>query len=89
MSKDTGGSAFPVPAGNFSGGEMWMPEPGLTLRDYFAAKMLPPQPYFPRNFWQAIRWAMGFRYKACSYDIDEVSTHAYRQADAMLEARKK
>ena len=29
--------AFPVPAGNFSGGESWTPELGMSLRDYFAA----------------------------------------------------
>jgi hypothetical protein len=34
MSKDTGGSAFPVPANAFNDQE------GMTLRDYFAAKAM-------------------------------------------------
>lgn len=38
-----GGPAFPVPAGNFSGGESWTPTAdGMSLRDYFAAHALIP-----------------------------------------------
>jgi hypothetical protein len=32
--------AFPVPAGNFSGGESWSPEEGMSLRDWFAGQAL-------------------------------------------------
>lgn len=36
-----GGQAFPVPGvGMCANGEMHMPEAGMTLRDYFAAKAL-------------------------------------------------
>jgi hypothetical protein len=38
MADNDGGQAFPVPAGNFSGGEAWSPDYGMSLRDYFAAK---------------------------------------------------
>ncbi len=41
MSENDGGYAFPVPAGNFSGGESWDPlYLGMSLRDYFAAHAL-------------------------------------------------
>lgn len=38
MSKDTGGPAFPQVAVNEDG---FLYEPGMTLRDYFAAKAMP------------------------------------------------
>jgi hypothetical protein len=32
--------AFPVPAGHMVGAEIWQPQEGMTLRDYFAAKAM-------------------------------------------------
>ena len=71
MSIETGGPAFPHPAG-------WRRDPhisdGMTLRDYFAAKAMqgiiisiPPQSY--------------------SRGAADVATAAYFVADAMLKAR--
>ena len=72
MSIDTGGPAFPHPAG-------WRRDPhisdGMTLRDYFAAKAMqaiiienPPQSY--------------------SRGAADVAAVAYFMADAMLKARE-
>lgn len=36
MSKETGGPAFPVQQTELPNGERIWPEPGMTLRDYFA-----------------------------------------------------
>lgn len=39
--KDNGGAAFPVNAWDGPNGNNIWPEPGMTLRDYFAAQALP------------------------------------------------
>ena len=69
MSKNTGGPAFPYRA--YSG----LPEPGMTLRDYFAAKCMQGLSALPSDFNN-------------NRDILEmVAKIAYAQADAMLSAR--
>jgi hypothetical protein len=40
MSKDTGGPAFPEPLAVSPMGDLYNAAPGMTLRDYFAAKAL-------------------------------------------------
>ena len=70
--KDNGGPAFPLvePAG-----EMCSVSPGMSLRDYFAAKAM-----------QACPMPQGHM-----HDVPEVyariASHAYKMADAMLKAR--
>ena len=64
---NTGGPAFPYRA--YSG----LPEPGMTLRDYFAAKAM--QALLSQNFGGAVRDEM-------------LAGFAYAMADAMLKARE-
>ena len=65
-----GGPAFPSPRW-----EGWgSPQEGMTLRDYFAAKAMPPMLHA-----NAGRWAGNYAAYA---------KMAYEFADAMLEARK-
>ena len=70
--KHDGGQAFPVPAGNYSGGESWSSDDGMSLRDYFAG--------------QALITAMHGPLWATSGD-DDLAALAYRIADAMLRER--
>jgi len=69
--RDNGGPAFPLvePAG-----EMCSVSPGMSLRDYFAAKAMQAAATNPVG-------AEGFTF-------EERAAWAYAQADAMLEARK-
>ena len=80
MNDKTGGSAFPIGSGD-------MRDPGMTLRDYFAAKALlgliaePP--------WSV--GASGVASRLSDHTPDEAlnfATAAYRLADAMLKARE-
>jgi hypothetical protein len=72
---NTGGPAFPFPAFAYQNGEINSGEGGMTLRDYFAAKAMAA--YASSADW---RIDMG---------PDETAFAAYKQADAMLEARNK
>lgn len=75
MSKrNTGGPAFPVPA--TQGEHDAMPEEGMTLRDYFAAKALP----------QILANPAFFIDNPGIYS--DYAESAYAIADAMLGARK-
>lgn len=65
-----GGPAFPVQIENNCNTGM----PGMTLRDYFAAKAM--QGMFA-----------AFRHWPRDYEHSEVGKHAYQAADAMLAAR--
>jgi len=71
MIKDTGGPAFPAPAG-----VSHITEQGMTLRDYFAAKCM-----------QGILAGSGDEDGFVSYDADALAEQAYVMADAMLKAR--
>ena len=48
---------------------------GMTLRDYFAAKAM-------QSFTKEVGWKSDQKW------FDEIAEGAYRQADAMMEARK-
>lgn len=67
MSKDTGGEAFPI-----AGSEHGYPVPGMTLRDYFAAKAMQG---FNANQ----------RYD--DYSHEHMAELCYGAADAMIAAR--
>ncbi len=76
--KYNGGSAFPIPLDNSPGA--YSADPGMTLRDYFAAKALVgmlandgPEPSFPS-------------FDKLAASMAEV---AYQYADAMLAERDK
>lgn len=72
--KETGGLAFPF---NDIGGNC---DPGMTLRDYFAAKALQG-------------WIAGYpetsSHPVVAGNEDKVAQEAYQMADAMLAARSK
>ena len=69
MTKDNGGPAFPVPNdANVNQQE------GMTLRDYFAAKV--------------IAGVLAHGIPTDASDRKFVADHAYLFADAMMEARK-
>lgn len=74
MSRKTGGPAFPHEKkfNHMTGLDAF--DPGMTLRDYFAAKAMPPMLHA-----NAGRWAGNYAAYA---------KMAYEFADAMLEARK-
>ena len=79
MQKQTGGPAFPEP-GNVGYNSEWQNEPGMTMRDYFAAKamqsaLLTSQPENPLG-----------RIDIYAQAVAELS---YEMADAMLHAREK
>ena len=63
--------AFPTPPAIINGLDVALPEQGMTLRDYFAAKAM-----------QAII-SLGLDYS----EYEEYSLQAYAVADAMMKAR--
>ena len=67
MKKETGGPAFPTGTG------VTPYNPGMTLRDYFAAK--------------AMQGLIASNDDGAGDRIDEVPMYAYMIADAMLKAR--
>jgi len=71
MSKDNGGPAFPFAATDNSNVEM--EAPGMTLRDYFAAKAM-----------QGIWSVQGIDFGT----YDNQARVSYEMADAMLRARE-
>ena len=64
MTIDTGGSAFPQAVATLA--------PGMTLRDYFAAKAMQAE----------------LISGVCLDEFPEHASRAYKMADAMLERRK-
>jgi hypothetical protein len=73
---NTGGPAFPRLGLKVTGpdGQVIAHDPGMTLRDYFAAKAM-----------QALLSDQDWRQ---DMDFGETASAAYRQADAMLKARE-
>lgn len=72
-----GGSAFPVLQQKNAHDEIEMyAEPGMTLRDYFAAKVM-----------QAIYMRLGGSPVTDTDSTGYMAANAYAMADAMLEAR--
>jgi hypothetical protein len=67
--KNTGGSAFPTSPKNYDAAICY---PGLTIRDYFAAKVM-----------QAL-----ITDPDCTLTKDEIASISYMQADTMLRARE-
>lgn len=74
MEKDTGGTAFPLPLGS----ESVAGHEGMTLRDYFAAKMM-----------HAVIGSLNGTVTGEEKpgDFDYYAECAYKIADAMLHAR--
>ncbi|HET8693566.1 MAG TPA: hypothetical protein VFM33_02750 [Aquabacterium sp.] len=77
-----GGPAFPVPYSNESDGPTVMPTVGMSLRDYFAVKVLPNiystamvEAAEGSGLFSDPGWRMG------------LALDAYAMADAMLKAR--
>jgi len=62
---------------------------GMTLRDYFAAKAIRSQPTFPKNIFEALKWAIGLKYKTSSFCPNQWAKTCYKIADAMLAEREK
>lgn len=79
--KQDGGPAFPQPLTKHSNGEMYSPDvPGMTLRDYFAAKALP----------EVIRQAVAENWaKEGPHWREAVARECREYADAMLAERSK
>lgn len=73
--KDDGGSAFPTDAGSAFSHKT---ESGMSLRDYFAAAAL-----------MGLTANTHEEFLVEPYTPGVVAKHAYRLADAMLEARSK
>lgn len=71
MSDKTGGPAFPC------GGQTFAPEPGMTLRDYFAAVALPI--WVQAHIDQSVD----------DLSKPEIARECYSYADAMLAVRAK
>ena len=69
--RDTGGPAFPA-GERFEGVDGWQTEPGMTLRDYFAAKAM-----------QGLLAG-----KLQSVELKLITRDCYAMADAMLKARE-
>jgi len=65
------------------------PATPTDLRDYFAARAIRPQTFFPANLWQAIRWAFGYTYKTSHFNPHDWASEYYNIADAMLIEREK
>jgi len=80
MSAPDGGSAFPEAGmAGLPNGEVVWGQPGMTLRDYFAAQAM----IGLFGFWVAVNAKTNIN----DPDPDIVSEMAYEYADAMLEAR--
>ena len=88
MSVKDGGSAFPVPPGNISGGgDQFFPTVGMSLRDYFAAKAMHSELMTNGVPGEACD-AMVNRALALGVDPRRhMANNAYEMADAMLAAR--
>lgn len=80
---DNGGPAFPTEIGtNIDGGfqcgnERWHC-PGLSIRDYFAAKAMQAD----------LTGHIGHYGHESHWPVDQMASHAYEVADAMLKARQ-
>ena len=71
---NTGGPAFPFPAYTYPNGEINHGEGGMTLRDYFAAKAMPPLMAHSGGYWS-------------EDSLKRYALISYKMADAMLVAR--
>ena len=82
MTKDTGGPAFPSPAG-----VSHITEQGMTLRDYAAIKAM--EGFISATSWHPdFIYPNDFNFDAGKRAADAVAESAYKYADALLKARK-
>lgn len=82
MTDKTGGSAFPM-LGSVAYNSDWSIDPGMTLRDYFAAKAM-------QGDWAAQSNEVGyFSPQSTDEQLNNGAELYYRMADAMLRARGK
>ena len=84
--KNTGGAAFPMTATleDGLGGLQQHVQPGMTLRDYFAAKAMQALTQSEQFLREASEWR-----KIDGEDVeDAIAGSAYDLADAMLKARE-
>ena len=92
--KNNGGPAFPVITSKDTHvGGAWGSNPGMSLRDYFAAKAM--QGYYTRSvpadniLWRFWVFLSGKGTTQHAFpDFECTSKNAYRMADAMLAARE-
>ncbi|HGM6877930.1 hypothetical protein I5L47_26315 [Serratia marcescens] len=77
MGKETGGQAFPM-LGNVGYNSDWQVEDGMTLRDYFAAKVM------QGTFASGTRVTIGTNHEEEMFGLAKAF---YSMADAMLKAR--
>lgn len=89
--QDDGGPAFPVVAEQYDyGHERVMPKqvaPGMTLRDYFAAKAMQAQCITDLVPGEAADALVEAAAEADQDPIDRLALNSYKIADAMLKAR--
>jgi len=71
---DDGGSAFPIPFSDKPGA--YSPEPGMSLRDWFAGQAI-------QGIWQTLENGGDY------HELSMVAHDAYDLADAMLTVRKR
>jgi hypothetical protein len=82
-----GGPAFPCDE-QIRDSMTYQPEPGLSIRDYFAAKAMAGMRSNSAFFGEMQDDAVSYSQRWISFDIDlEIARLAYQQADAMLRAR--
>jgi hypothetical protein len=79
MTKKDGGQAFPVPAANSHAGNMFYPETGMTLRDWYAG--LAMQGMYAHH-------VLG-RFVDYNGDTGGYAEAAFLMADAMIAEREK
>ncbi len=81
MTDKTGGSAFPM-LGSVAYNSDWSIDPGMTLRDYFAAKAM-------QGDWTNQNSDVGYFANCNDEQLVNAAKIYYRMADAMLRAREK
>jgi hypothetical protein len=86
MSAD-GGQAFPIQAQQLPNGEVLWPEPGMTLRDYFAGKAMHAELTTSGVPGEACNALVAAAATAGRDVADQLALNAYEIADAMLKAR--
>jgi hypothetical protein len=74
--KDDGVQAFPVPPQSTDADGIYLPQEGMTLRDYFAGHAV-------------AGWLASFPHDAEDVDAPSIATFVYEIADAMLKERAK
>ena len=78
--RNDGGAAFPLNTANMGGSGACFPDPGMSLRDYYAAHA----PDMPDQWWLDTKAQYGGRVGAYA---EAIAAWRYFYADAMLAAR--